>query len=241
MIKNDQVTFKELPPPMLSKILTIKQPEKDLIYEHWRHLMAVIEVESASDTATPTRNTYMLYKCKFNLGFANFMDNCLLYQRKFKIIHGQSQEITALKFHIINIRFDNVKKKELLVGVGFFDGSCEIHNLIVTDKSVILKKLLFLENHDRQEPITSIVFNRKNIYLCRLHHVAVYRDLLTAAANIIIQDEVGKAKSKETIYKFPVDNLPIDSLVLGSTLNISTGQNSVYVFNETEGAKAIDF
>jgi hypothetical protein len=32
MIKNDQVTFKELPAPMLSKILSIKQPEKDLIY-----------------------------------------------------------------------------------------------------------------------------------------------------------------------------------------------------------------
>jgi hypothetical protein len=72
----------------------------------------------------------------------------MLYQRKFKIIHGQSFEITALKFHIINIKYDEIKKKEMLVGIGFFDGSCEVYNLIVTDKLVMLKKLLFLQNND---------------------------------------------------------------------------------------------
>ncbi len=46
MIKNDQVTFKELPPPLLSKVLTVTQPEQELIYEHWRYIMAAIEVES---------------------------------------------------------------------------------------------------------------------------------------------------------------------------------------------------
>jgi hypothetical protein len=32
MIKSDQLTFKELPPPLLSKVLTVSQPEQDLIY-----------------------------------------------------------------------------------------------------------------------------------------------------------------------------------------------------------------
>jgi hypothetical protein len=44
MIKNDQLTFKELPPPMITKVLTINHPEQELIYEHWRHLMAAIEI-----------------------------------------------------------------------------------------------------------------------------------------------------------------------------------------------------
>ena len=67
--------------------------------------MAVIETEAETNNDPPVRNTYMLYKCKYHLGFVNFLENCLLYQRKFKIIHGQIHEITALKFHLINIKF----------------------------------------------------------------------------------------------------------------------------------------
>jgi hypothetical protein len=86
----------------------------------------------------------MLYKCKYHIAFMNFQEGCLLYQRKFKIVHGQSHEITSVKLHLITIKLESLKKKELLVAIGFFDGSCELHNLIVTEKSVILKKLLFL-------------------------------------------------------------------------------------------------
>ncbi len=171
----------------------------------------------------------------------NFQEGCLLYQRKFKIVHGQTHEITAIKLHLITIRLENLRKKELLVAIGFFDGSCELHNLIVTEKSVILKKLLFLENNGIAEPVTSMVFSRKNLYLCRLHCVALYRDLLTAAANIIIQDELSKAKSKETIYKFNVETLPLEAMTFGAFLTASPGINSIFVFNETEGAKAIDY
>lgn len=46
MIKNDQFTFKELPPPLISKVLTVNHPEQELIYEHWRYLMAAIEIET---------------------------------------------------------------------------------------------------------------------------------------------------------------------------------------------------
>lgn len=144
MIKNDQLTFKELSPPIITKVLTVNRPEQELIYEHWRHLMAAIEVETRTEEGTPQTNTYLLYKCKFQIAFMNFQEGCLLYQRKFKIVYGQSHEITSIKLHLITIKMDNVKKKELLVAVAFFDGSCELHNLIVTEKSVILKKLLFL-------------------------------------------------------------------------------------------------
>ena len=44
MIKSEQVTFKELPVPILSKVFSILQPEKELITEHWKHLMSVLEV-----------------------------------------------------------------------------------------------------------------------------------------------------------------------------------------------------
>lgn len=48
----------------------------------------------------------MVYKSKFSIGFLNFQDGCLLYQRKFKIMHAQSQEITAIKMHTINIKYE---------------------------------------------------------------------------------------------------------------------------------------
>jgi hypothetical protein len=74
-----------------------------------------------------------------------------------------------------------------------------------------------------------------------VHNVIVYKELLTATANIIIQDEVSKGKAKETIYKFACENLPIENLIIGSTITISSGLNNLYAFNETEGAKAIDY
>lgn len=104
--------------------------------------MSVLEVEGTG--AGNERNAYMVYKCKFNLAFVNFQEGCLLYQRKFKIIYGQVHEITALKLHLINIKFEESKKKELLVAIGFADGCLEVYNLSISDKSVILKKLVLL-------------------------------------------------------------------------------------------------
>jgi hypothetical protein len=60
--------------------------------------------------------------------------------------------------------------------------------LIVTEKSVILNKLFYLENEDaKKEPLTGILFNKKNLYVSRGHNAIVYRDFLTGIANIIIQ------------------------------------------------------
>jgi hypothetical protein len=64
--------------------------------------MTVIDMDNGS----AERNTFLLYKCKYNVAFVNFQEGCLLYQKKFKIPYAQMQEITSLKFHFINIRFN---------------------------------------------------------------------------------------------------------------------------------------
>jgi F0F1-type ATP synthase epsilon subunit len=53
----------------------------------------------------------------------SFQDGCLLYQRKFKILYAQVQEITCIKLHPIVIREKENKKKEIIVIFGFQDGA----------------------------------------------------------------------------------------------------------------------
>lgn len=111
-------TFSEANLPELNKVLMIGQPETDLISEHWRHLMTALEWEAS----TGEKHCYLIFKSKNYLSFHNFQDGCLLYQRRFKVIYATVQEMTCLKLHAITIKFDEVKKREVLVAVGFHNG-----------------------------------------------------------------------------------------------------------------------
>lgn len=57
--------------------------------------------------------------------------------------------------------------------IGFFDGTVELYHLIVTDKTVVLKKCLSFESQQKQ-PVTNIVVYRGSIVVSRLHEVQLY-------------------------------------------------------------------
>lgn len=70
-----------------------------------------------------------------------------------------------------------------------------------------------------------------------MHQVHLYRDFLTAAAGMIIQEQA--SKSKEVSYKFVVEKVVLEEMANGAVVNISGGANSLYVYNETEGARSL--
>lgn len=112
----------------------------------------------------------------------------MLYQRKFKIQYAQVFEITCLTMRTITIKFKETQKKEVILGVGFFDGSFDIYNLVIGDKSVILKKITSFGPPKEKEAVTNLVFSKKNIYASRLHSVTLYKEALEAVFNIIVEN-----------------------------------------------------
>jgi len=52
--------------------------------------------------------------------------------------------------------------------IGFFDGAVELYHLIITDKTVVLKKYLSFESFQKQ-PVTNIVVYRGSMIVSRVH------------------------------------------------------------------------
>lgn len=60
----------------------------------------------------------------------NFQNNCLIYQRNFKIIYSLSHEITCLKISENMLEVKNMqKRKEIILLIGYDDGGIEMYNL----------------------------------------------------------------------------------------------------------------
>ena len=162
--------------------MVLQQPEEDLLSEHWRSLMTALEVKNEEEEGF----VYLVYKNKASVSFINFRAGVFLYQKTFKINYGQVHEMTALKLQTITIRVDDKPRKEQILVIGFMDGSVEVYSLSVGDKVVSLQRILSFEFWEKKEPVTSIGFRQRNMYVGRAHSVWVYRDCLSLIANIIV-------------------------------------------------------
>ncbi len=176
----------------------------------------------------------LMYKSKGYVSLICFQQGCLLYQKKFKILYGQVQEITCLKMHPLMIKYQTTKKREIVTLIGFFDGSIELYHLSITPKSIVFKKLLSLEGKTKK-PVTSIIVSRGHLFVSRLHDAEVYKDSLGIVANIIVSQE-DKSLPKE--YNCRSSPIPIGSLGEGLALSMTLGKKSLHVFNESEGSKS---
>lgn len=148
--------------------------------------------------------------------------------------------MTCLTLRTLTVKFDQTQKREIVLAIGFFDGSFEIYHLIVTDKSVLLRKITSFSPIRIKEPVINIVFNRKSIYVARLHSVTLYKQALDAVFHIIVENEYQKTGKEIDADKMTceVKTIKIPELAQGNKLNIFSGLSRLYVFNETEGAKS---
>ena len=113
-----------------------------------------------------------------------FQDGYLLYQKKFKIVYAQAHEITCLKIHPINIKVASGRKREIIILVGYFDGTLEVFHLNITSKSIFLKRILGLDGN--KTPVTNILISKANLIISRIHQVQVSKEFLPIVANFII-------------------------------------------------------
>lgn len=78
-----------------------------------------------------------------------------------------------------------------MVLIGFHDGSVELYHLIVTDKTVVLKKYLAFESTPKH-PVTDLLTYRGSLLVSRLHEAQIYNDAITNLVDLIVQEEYSK-------------------------------------------------
>jgi hypothetical protein len=59
---------------------------------------------------------------------------------------------------------------------------------MLNEKSVVLRKLIMLENDQKKSPISSILFHKKNMLVSRVHYITIYKDSINTLAPLLIED-----------------------------------------------------
>ena len=229
--------FREESPPELFEVMSIRQGEEEVLAEHWRNLMTTIELKE-----NESNSVYFFYKSKCNICFLNFRDSVLLYQKSFKVVYAQVQEITAIKIQTITIRVNEEKRKDFILIVGFMDGLVEVYSFSVGEKLVAMQKVLSFDFWERSEPVTGIGFRQRNMYVSRAHSVWVYQDCLSLIANLIVE-EITNPNAKQTLtydIKKLAHPLRLGNMNKGTLIHFSLGPKMIHVYNESEGARTLN-
>ena len=121
MSKKQKYAFRQLPPPQLSKIFSINQPANELIFQHWKNLISIMECSSDEKS----KLMCLAYKDNSMIAIVCFQEGCFSFQRKFKILYGQMLDITCIKMHSINIKYEGTsfmrqvrRREKLLLELG---------------------------------------------------------------------------------------------------------------------------
>ena len=124
------------------------------------------------------------------------------------------------------------------------DGSVEVYSLSVGDKAVALQKIISFEFLGKNEPVTSIGFRQRSMYVGRAHSVWVYTDCLNLIANIIVDEMLppGSSRPLRTYdYKRLASSIKIGNFAKGTVLHTALGSQAVHVYNQSDGAKSYQY
>ena len=163
---------------------------------------------------------------------ACLQESCLTYQRKFKIMYSQLHEMTCLKLHAVAVRYKELRKRELLVLLGFIDGALELYHLIITDKTVVLKKYFSFESTIKH-PVTNLLVDRASVLVSRIHEAQLYNDAITLLVDAIIQEEYAHETQKQKQLNCKVSNFALKDMSDGMAVSAAMGKQCVHVFNES--------